>query len=245
MARKPAVQKKTIESKPARRAPASAIAAEASQSGRRKASRGEFVRNQIRQAIEEGHFKPGDRMRENDIADWLKVSRTPVREALRLLEAEGLLVFEPWRGVVVAALDRHQIVELYEVRAALEGLAAGLAARYMGDNELHLLGDLIEKIEAVDDPQDTARLNRRFHEAIYIGSHNRFLMQNLNALSSSLALLRGTTFQVPGRIAEVRTEHRAIYDAIKRRDEAAAEAAGREHMRHAELARLKLIAELG
>jgi len=211
--------------------------------GRRKASRGDFVRASIRQAIEEGQFKPGDRMRENEIAEWLKVSRTPVREALRLLETEGLVVFEPWRGVVVASLDRHQIVELYEVRAALEGLAAGIAAKYMNDNELQLLGDLIDKCEAATDPLEAAKLNRRFHEAIYIGAHNRFLMQNLSGLRSSTALLRGTTYAVPGRMDEVKAEHRAIYDAIRRHDEAAASAAAAVHLRQAELARLKSVSD--
>jgi DNA-binding GntR family transcriptional regulator len=210
----------------------------------RKASRGEFVRNQVRQAIEQGKFKPGDRMRETDVADWLKVSRTPVREALRLLEAEGLLTFVPWRGVIVAELDRQQIVELYKVRAALEGLAAGLAARHISDAELEMLEVLLNKCEHCKDQAEIASLNRRFHAGVHAASHNRYLTQQLNVLRSALALLKGTTYSVPGRPAAANDEHRAILAALRARDESGAEAAARRHMHNAEVARLTMLSEL-
>lgn len=195
----------------------------------------------IREAIQAGEFQSGDRLRENDIAAWLSMSRTPVREAMTLLESEGILSFELGRGLVVTTLGRHQVAELYKVRGVLEGLAASLAARYIDDNELTLLGEHLLRCETCRDPVEAACVNRQFHEAIYAASHNRFLMETLNGLRTSLALLRGTTFSVSERMDAVHREHRAIYEAIRARDEAQAEAASRTHMRHAELARLKLM----
>lgn len=211
--------------------------------GESKFSLGEFVRTKVREAIETGRFEPGARVRENDVADWLKVSRTPVREALRHLEAEGLLVFVPWRGVIVAELDRSQVAELYKVRAALEGLAASLAARHISDTELSLMRDVLARSERASDAKVLADLNKQFHEAIYLASHNRYLVQNLNSLRGSLALLRGTTYSFVGRPEQAQSEHRAIFEAIAKRDPAAAEAAARQHLVGAELARLTMMAE--
>jgi len=105
-------------------------------------SRAEYVEARIREAIQDGRYQPGARLRETEIAERLKVSRTPVREALRRLESEGLLGFVPWRGVVVAQLDRRQVMELYAMRAILEGAAAGLAARQVQPAEIDLLAAL-------------------------------------------------------------------------------------------------------
>jgi len=207
-------------------------------------SLGEYVRDQVREAIETGRFLPGQRIRENDVAEMLNVSRTPVREALRHLEAEGLLSFVPWRGVVVAELDSQQVVELYKVRASLEGLAAALAAQHIGETELALLEALQDRSEASEDPVELAQLNKRFHEAIYNASHNRYLTQNLQALRSALALLRGTTYSSPGRRENANREHRDLLNAIRARDATAAERIAREHLKEAELARLRMMAEL-
>jgi DNA-binding GntR family transcriptional regulator len=210
-----------------------------------KSSRGEYVRMKVREAIETGRYKPGERVRENDVAEWLNVSRTPVREAMRHLQAEGLLAFIPWRGVIVAELDRQQVLELYAMRETLEGLAARLAARFITKTELQILDDIINTAAAcLDDSEKLANLNRSFHQTIYAASHNRYLVQNLNSLRSSLALLRGTTFAVPGRAAAAHAEHGAIVDAIRRKDEQEAEKAARYHMLGAERARLRMLYDL-
>lgn len=85
-------------------------------------SLGEGVHVQLRDAIRRGRYKPAERIREAEVADWLKVSRTPVREAFRRLQADGLLVLTPWRGAQVAELNREQVVELYAMRKALKYL---------------------------------------------------------------------------------------------------------------------------
>ena len=210
----------------------------------KQASRAEQVRDSILRAIRSGRYRPGDRIRETEVAKWLDVSRTPVREALRRLEADGLLSFESWRGVVVSRLDRQQVGELYAMREVLEGAAARMAARHIGDAEIEVLQLLLEQMEqSADDAETLAVLNRKLHQSIYAAAHNQYLMQTLGQLENALALLRGTTFAIDGRPATAAAEHRAIVDAISDRDADAAETAARAHIAAAQRARLRLILE--
>ncbi|MEM7224744.1 MAG: GntR family transcriptional regulator [Pseudomonadota bacterium] len=206
------------------------------------APRAELVEEQVRAAIHKGLYKPGERIRESQVAEWLGVSRTPVREALRRLESEGLLSFKSWRGVVVAELDRQQVIELYAMRAILEGAAAGLAARHIGEAELHVLERLLSRADGfLAQPDRLAEVNRTFHQAIHSAAHNRYLMETLNGLRNSLALLQGTTFSIAGRAESAQDEHRAILAAIKARDSDAAELAARRHIQAAERTRLAML----
>jgi DNA-binding GntR family transcriptional regulator len=213
--------------------------------GGRQTSLAAFVQQRVREAIHAGRYGPGERLRETEVADWLAVSRTPVREALRRLEAEGRLTFVPWRGVVVAELDRRQVTELYAMRTILEGAAARLAARHVGEAEIDLMDGLLARAKAAGGEAKTlAVLNRQFHQAIYTGAHNRYLMQSLETLRNSLALLRGTTFSVPGRAKTAHRAHAAILAAIKARDADAAEQAARDHIRAAERTRFRMLFDL-
>jgi DNA-binding GntR family transcriptional regulator len=213
--------------------------------GGRQTSLAEFVQQQVREAIHAGRYGPGERLRETEVAGWLAVSRTPVREALRRLEAEGLLTFVPWRGVVVAELDRRQVTELYAMRTILEGAAARLAARHVGEAEIDLMEGLLARAKAAGgDAETLAAINRQFHQAIYTGAHNHYLMQSLETLRNSLALLRGTTFSVPGRAKTAHREHAAILAAIKARDADAAEQTARDHIRTAERTRFRMLFDL-
>ena len=208
------------------------------------APRAAQVQQQILEAIRSGRYRPGDRIRETEVADWLNVSRTPVREAFRRLEAEGLLSFESWRGVVVADLDRQQVSELYAMRKALEGAAAKLAARHIDDAEIELLDLLLEQSSnTATTPEALAEINRQFHETIYAAAHNRYLLQTLEQLRNALALLRGTTYSLPGRAATALKEHKAIVEAIRVRDAEAAEQAARNHIAAAHRCRLRLLIE--
>lgn len=210
-----------------------------------KYSLAEFVRERLREAIETGEYSPGDRIRESDIAERLEVSRTPVREALRQLDADGLLVFEPWRGVIVAELGAQKIVELYKVRASLEGLAASLAAQHMDGSEIAVLERIVDIAATEADPERMAALNKQFHEMIYTASHNRYLVKSIASLRSPLALLRGTTYSIEDRAREAQAEHCALLDAIRSRDSVRAEEIARAHLRGAEVARLRLQAGVG
>jgi len=205
-------------------------------------SLGEFVLGRLKDAIRRGRFQPGRRIREAEVAAWLGVSRTPVREAFRRLQSDGLLKLTPWRGAVVAELDRAQVEELYATRRSLEGTAAALAAKHASEAEIAVFFDLLDQdLAAIENVKRRARINRQFHQALYRAAHNRYLMQALNALSDSLALLKSTTYEVPGRPDQARREHSKIAEAIRRRDPDAAERATRAHIDSAEIARLELL----
>ncbi|MBT3306246.1 MAG: GntR family transcriptional regulator [Alphaproteobacteria bacterium] len=205
-------------------------------------SLGEYVQVWLRDAIREGQYPPGSRIREAEVAERLDVSRTPVREAFGRLQADGLLILTPWRGAQVAELDRNQIVELYAMRRALEGTAAALAAQHASKAEIDLLFDLLEQDkDGNGDALRHADLNRQFHQALYGAGHNRYLLKALNALGDSLSLLKSTTYEVSGRATTARAQHVSIAEAIKKHDSDAAEKAARAHIESAERARIQLL----
>jgi len=213
-------------------------------SSSRGGSRAELAYQRLLRSILEGALKPGHRVREADIAEQLDISRTPVREALRRLETEGLLTTAAYRGLVVASLDYQAVMELYQMREVLEGTAAGLAARHASEAEIVALREILSaEHELPKDPASHAEQNRRFHNAIYHAAHNRYLLKSLNSFRDAMALLGPTTFSVPGRPTTALEEHGEILDAIQRRDPEAAERCARAHIRMAQQARLKLLNE--
>ena len=206
----------------------------------RTRSRGDFVYESLRDAISDGRIAVGERVREEEIARNLGVSRTPVREALQRLHQRGLLVFGNGRGLVVAELSQHQVLQLYAMREILEGSAARFAAQHANATDVTILyRQQKELAEAKPDALLLVTLNRRFHQAIYEAAHNQYLMQTLNMLHDSLALLHNATFRVPNRRSESDEEHRRIVAAIEKRDPDAAEQAAREHIRQAQRTRFE------
>jgi DNA-binding GntR family transcriptional regulator len=206
----------------------------------RTRSRADFVYDSLRDAIWEGRFANGERLREEEIARVLGVSRTPVREALQRLQQRGLLTIGVGRGLIVAQLTKQQVFELYAMREILEGSAARFAAQHAHPAEIELLYRLqAELAKADDDAVALIKLNRRFHGAIYEAAHNEYLLKALDTLHDSLALLHSTTFRMPNRRADSDEEHRLIVAAIEHRDPAAAEGAAREHIRQAQRTRFE------
>lgn len=194
----------------------------------------------ILDAIDSGVYKPGDRLVESDLADQLGVSRTPIREALQRLETQSLLTRDG-RSLIVSSLDHNQLAELYVVRAELEGLAANLAARHATDEEVRVLRDMIEDDRALmGNPDAMSRANRRFHKQIHLASHNRFLVQQLDLVHRSMALLATTSLAAVGRDETAIAEHDAIVSAIEARDSHAAGDALKAHISKAFVTRLKL-----
>lgn len=194
----------------------------------------------ILEAIDIGTFKPGDRLVESDLADRLGMSRTPIREALQRLETQSLLSRDG-RSLIVASLDHNQMAELYVVRAELEGLAARLASRHATEEEVRVLGDMVRDDHAlIGDPKAMSRANRRFHKQIHLASHNRFLVQQLDLVHRSMALMATTSLAAEGRGEKALEEHDAIVRAIAARDEVAAYEALRSHISVAFVTRLKL-----
>ncbi|WP_121062112.1 GntR family transcriptional regulator [Chachezhania antarctica] len=197
----------------------------------------------ILEAIDMGEYRPGDRLVESDLADRFGVSRTPIREALQRLETQSLLARDG-RSLIVAALDHNQMSELYVVRRELEGLAAREAARHATEEEVRVLHEMVEADDAlVADPPALARANRRFHKQVHLASHNRYLVQQLDLVHRTMALMAGTSLASRGRGEIAQGEHRAVVAAIADRDEARAEAALRDHISVAFMTRLKQDAE--
>lgn len=211
----------------------------------RDASRGEYVYCTLRDAIQSGRYRPGERVREDEIAKSLGVSRTPVREALHRLSERGLLELASGRGLVVVELNKQQMVELYAMREMLEGAAAGLAAQHASTAEIDTMNRLLEELRSAGENSETvAYLNRLLHQTIYDAAHNRYLLQTLNELRDAMALLRNTTFAVSGRPAAADIEHQAIVLAIQKRSPEHAEQAARFHIREAQRARMELQLQL-
>jgi DNA-binding GntR family transcriptional regulator len=202
----------------------------------------ESAYKQIHKAIQSGSLKPGTRLRELELTDWLGISRTPIREALKRLENDGLIFNEPNQGLVVTRLDSRMISEIYEIREVLEGTAAAFAAKQALAGEITVLRDIVSRESKIkDDPVALVEHNRIFHEALYRSTHNRYLQKFLNTLRESMALWVHTTLSVPGRSQEALDQHDRIVSAIEKRDSIAAEQAARQHIRDAYMLQLKLI----
>ena len=204
----------------------------------RTRSRADFVYDSLRDAISDGRIAGGERVREEEVARNLGVSRTPVREALQRLQQRGLLALGAGRGLVVAQLSQQQVVELYAMREILEGSAARFAAKHATAAEIEILYQLQEELKTADATLHVS-LNRRFHQAIYEAAHNRYLMQTLDSLHDSFALLRSSTLRLPHRQRNSDEERRRIIAAIEKHDPDLAEREAREHILQAQRTRFE------
>ena len=145
------------------------------------------------------------------------------------------------RSLIVASLDHDQMAELYAVRTALEGLAADLAAQHAAPEEIKVLFDMVAEDHALlGDPARLSLANRRFHRQIHLASHNRYLVQQLDLVYRSMALLATTSLAADGRGEVALEEHLSIVKAIEARDGAAASSALRNHLSVAFVTRLKI-----
>lgn len=205
-------------------------------------SLGEASYRALCRALRDGVFRPGDRLREEDIAKTLAVSRTPIREALGRLQERRLVEPSGGRGLVVRRLEVAEVLELYALREILEGAAARLAAQHASEPEIGMMENIEDALEAaVDSEPEMGRLNRALHETIFRAARNRYVDSALRDMQDSLALLGPTTFGVKGRPSTAAQEHRAMIGAIKSRDPDLAEQRAREHMRTSLQARLRLL----
>ncbi len=203
---------------------------------------GEAVFRSLCEALQEGGYRAGDRLREEEVAQRLNVSRTPVREALGRLAARGFVEPASGRGLIVRSLDTAEVLELYAMREILEGAAARLAAEHASRPEIDALRDIEDAFaEMTSNATETARLNRAFHESICRAARNRYLDNASRELQDWIALLGPTTFSVTGRPSTSRREHQAIITAIAARDGDKAEKLARAHIREALRCRLKLL----
>jgi DNA-binding GntR family transcriptional regulator len=204
----------------------------------------EYAYREVREAIRNGRFTPDSRLRENDLSEMLGISRTPIREAMKRLESEQLVVYRAPRGFVVNSLTLEEVVDLYAIREILEGSAARFAAMHASSHELYEMKSLLEMQHATsDDPEKMARLNEEFHRSIYKAAHNRFLLSALSSLGDALRLLTRTTFAAPNRGKTALKEHQKVFDAISKGDADLAEKCARLHIQNAGAIRFKMISE--
>ncbi|CAG9259746.1 GntR family transcriptional regulator [Paraburkholderia unamae] len=204
--------------------------------------RAEFVYRQLRSAILEGGLPAGTRLREIELAQQMEVSRTPVREALRRLESEGMVTADRARGLIVTELTGEMVRELYAMREMLEGTAAAWAARNATAVELAALRTIADQDAAlVGDPLRLARNNHLFHQTLYRAAHNRYLLKSLSSLQASIALLGSTGLAAGQRAHFAVSEHQALLAAIERHDARSAEDIARSHIRGALEARMLVL----
>ncbi|MET3378422.1 MULTISPECIES: GntR family transcriptional regulator [Variovorax] len=187
----------------------------------------------LREQIFDGTLTPGSFLDEAALCERLSISRTPLREALKVLTAEGLLRHEPRRGCFVNEVTERDLDEIFPVIALLEGRCAYEAARNASDAELHELDALHERLvrhakaRRINDYYAT---NHIIHEAIIKLADNKWLAQVIGDLRKILKLARLQQLHAPGRLDQSLSEHLAVFAALKARDSEGADAAMRTHM---------------
>lgn len=198
-------------------------------------SLGSQIFNKIRNDILSGNFAPGEELKEATLGKQLGVSRTPVREALRQLELEGLVQIAPNRGAKVIGISRQDVEDIYLMRARLEGLAARKAARQIKEEDLAELEEVILLSEFhVKKPESKqmVRLDGRFHEIMYRASGSRMLDHVLTDFHHYVKMARSNSVKSKHRAEESVKEHKKILEAIKERNEDLAEQLANEHIQH-------------
>ncbi|GGK20764.1 GntR family transcriptional regulator [Deinococcus malanensis] len=193
----------------------------------------DLVRDSLRQAILTGDLTPGTRLSVPELARQLQVSRSPVREAVLLLVGEGLAVEHSRRGVEVAQLSLADLLELYELRAATDSLAAALAAERMTTTDLAALRGVMDAqgAAALRDPRQFRTLDRRFHQIIVQTSGNARLVRHAELLSREMCLADHWRLDTEAHLKLSHEEHRTIERALRQRDAHGAEQAMRAHLR--------------
>lgn len=171
----------------------------------------------IEEKILSGEYKSGEQLTEMRLSSEFGVSRTPVREALAMLEREGLIELIPNKGAIVVGISKEDLVDIYSIRKRLEGLAASMAAERIGEKEKSELSEIVELSEfyiAKNDCEKLKVLDSKFHQAIYTASGSRMLEKVLSDLHRSISAYRKMSLSVPGRLELSVNEHKEILKSI-------------------------------
>lgn len=205
-----------------------------------------IVEEKVRSAIARGLFKPGQRLVERELCELIGVGRTSVREALRQLEAEGLVQTIPHRGPIVSTMSPDEARQLYEIRALLEGYAGRQFAQHGTKESVKLLDKAVKNLAATVKAGDRGKYieaKTEFYRVLMEGGNNLFVSQFLTSLHNRITLLRMTSMTQPGRLNKSIREIRDIYKAIAAGDGDAAEAACRYHIEEAAKIALSILVE--
>jgi DNA-binding GntR family transcriptional regulator len=193
----------------------------------------EELRLQLADEIVRGALAPGATLDETNLARRFQVSRTPVREAIRLLAASGLVEARAHRAALVAQPSGELLAGMFEAMAELEALCAGFAAERMTAEERRMLGENHENLRVLirgGDPQRYHEVNEAFHACIYSGAHNRYLADMTLSTRARVQPFRRAQFRNLGRLAKSHAEHDRVVVAILRGDRSGAAAAMRAHI---------------
>ena len=186
----------------------------------------DVVFNTLRRAILKGELKPGERLMEITLADKLGVSRTPIREAIRKLELEGLVVMAPRKGAKVASITERDLNDVLEVRKGMEVLAISLACKRITGEELEKLETIeqsFQKLIESGNLTELAEMDVKFHDTIYQATNNQRLVQLLNNLREQMYRYRMEYLKDIAVRRTLAEEHKAICRALRERDEQQAE----------------------
>lgn len=198
----------------------------------------DLVFNTLRQAILKGELKPGERLMEIQLAEKLGVSRTPIREAIRKLELEGLVLMIPRRGAEVAKISHKSLQDVLEVRRSLEELATDLACQRMKEKDIEALTSAEDRFrKAIDsgDEMEIAEADEAYHDIIYNATGNRKLIQIINNLREQMYRYRLEYIKDEAQRGTLLTEHEKILEAIRIRDIIRAKALMKEHIDNQEM----------
>jgi DNA-binding GntR family transcriptional regulator len=196
----------------------------------------------LREAIVTNTLKPGTRLRADDLAKKLGVSKTPVREALRKLQAEDLVTLQPGNALTVKSISEEQLLEIYYTREALEGMAARLAAENAGQIELAKMRAIQDEMpRAAGNLRQFRQLSGEFQLAMFRAARNDTLYRLLRHLQEQIRQFGGTTLTEPGRAKEVVAYSKALVAAIEKRDGDAAERIARQNRRRTLELRIKML----
>jgi len=196
-------------------------------------STGTRLRDKIENAIVDGSLPPGTRLDETELAERYGVSRTPIREALLQLAHSGLIEIRPRRGAIVAEVGLDRMIEMFEVMAELEAMAARLAARRCTASDMLALTDALSacrEAAAREDRDGYYYENERFHFALYRASHNGFLEEQCIAMNRRLKPYRRLQLRVRNRLGTSLAEHEAIVEALAAQNPEQAERRARGHV---------------
>ena len=187
----------------------------------------------VRERILKGEYEIGEKIKENQIASELRVSRTPIREAFKLLENEGLIDYIPNRGCFAKGFTKQDVEDIYAVREALEEMAVRWAVARISENEIDEMEeqcDLMEFYTRKKDKKNVMEMNASLHEVMYAAAKSRFLAQGLRSYKDYIDKTRKSVFYEQSDLEAILQEHRAILEGIRERNEEKAVAAMARHL---------------
>ncbi len=202
----------------------------------------------LREAILTGKLDPGEKIIEVKIAEELNVSRTPVREAIRMLELEELIEIYPQKGIFVAGIEsKKEIDDIFEVRSELEALAVRLAAANLSGQQVTQLKNHLLELDTATSQRNLEKcveVDIAFHQIIYEAADNRWLQKVLDTLFEQITRFRSQSFSRPGRMDEAFKEHQELFNALEKNDISLAEEIVRCHIENARKNVIKIFIEI-